>query len=280
MHSSSSTISGSLAGSSTSLHHEQQIRVRLLNRLGIHKKEPNFATMAGQRRKHSIHGGCKLSSRPFCQPLKDDDGSGFEQQQGSIETASTTTTPPSNKDKRNNNLRSLSSCELAQGQDHERFQQHHQRRIQFNSHVMVVPIPSRHSYSKRIKQTFWMDGAEIQETAERNRYEFASEGWDFHQVLEDEDMYVDAMTGQLVHPCWVEDEEDDCDYEGNVFMGMYSNSHLPHSWSMMIDGPQEEAYLEVKAPTLKRTNSGVFELQALAKEEHNLSMDNRYEETR
>lgn len=139
--------------------------------------------------------------------------------------------------------------------DREDYDRSH-RRIQFNSNVMVVPIPSRHAYSKRIKQAFWMGGAEIQANAERNRYEFASEGWDFHQVLEDEDFYVDTSTGQLVHPCWVEDEEDDddADYddEGNVIVQS----------SSCCDGNGKRP-LYVEAPMLRRTNSGVFELLSL-----------------
>jgi hypothetical protein len=117
---------------------------------------------------------------------------------------------------------------------------------------MVVPIPSRHSYSKRIKQAFWMDGAEIRETAERNRYEFASEGWDFHQVLEDEDMYVDMVTGQLVHPVWVENE---------ISYDVDSERRILEEETM-----EEDFNIDVQLSTLKRTDSGVFGLQALGEE--------------
>lgn len=44
---------------------------------------------------------------------------------------------------------------------------------------------------------------------ERNRAEFAAEGWDWHSVLEDDDMYVDAQSGELVHPVWFEEDFDD-----------------------------------------------------------------------
>ena len=73
---------------------------------------------------------------------------------------------------------------------------------------MVVPIPSRHEYSSRIKKFLWSGAEELSETIERNRVEFASEGWDWHSVLEDEEMFVDARSGELVHPIWIEEEDD------------------------------------------------------------------------
>jgi hypothetical protein len=128
---------------------------------------------------------------------------------------------------------------------------------------MVVPIPSRHSYSKRIKQAFWMNGAEIQQTAERNRYEFASEGWDFHQVLEEEDMYVD-MDGQLVHPVWVENDED----EDEVEYDTNNNQLFVHTTTTTIEEDEimEDAWIDIPTPALKRTDSGVFGLQALGEQ--------------
>jgi len=94
------------------------------------------------------------------------------------------------------------------------------KKVLFDDNVLVVPIPSRHEYSDRIKKAFWRDGQEIKNIADRNRYEYISEGWDWKLVLEDEDMYVDINTGDKVHPCWVErennDEEHDDDSEGSL----------------------------------------------------------------
>mmetsp|Transcript_8254 Transcript_8254/g.16317 ORF Transcript_8254/g.16317 Transcript_8254/m.16317 type:complete len:133 (+) Transcript_8254:321-719(+) len=83
------------------------------------------------------------------------------------------------------------------------------RKVRFDKKVLVIPIPSRHAYSNRIKKTFWRDGSELQDTADRNQYEYTSEGSDWSTVLEDEDMYIDVDTGEKVHPCWVEHEEDE-----------------------------------------------------------------------
>jgi hypothetical protein len=64
-------------------------------------------------------------------------------------------------------------------------------------------------YSNRIKKTLWINGTELKKTADKNRHEYSAEGWDWNNVLEDEDMYVDMATGEKVHPCWVECEDTD-----------------------------------------------------------------------
>jgi hypothetical protein len=117
------------------------------------------------------------------------------------------------------------------------------RRIHFDSTVMVFCIPSRHEYSNRMKKFMWHDWEEIHENAQRNRREFAAEGWDWHTVLEDDDMYVDAITGELIHPCWFNGEFD----EG---MGTLL---------------EEDCFAnEVQSPSLKRTQSFQRRLNDLA----------------
>ena len=49
---------------------------------------------------------------------------------------------------------------------------------------------------------------------ERNTTEFHAENYDWNQVVLDDEMYVDASSGERVHPCHVEgsfDESDDND---------------------------------------------------------------------
>jgi hypothetical protein len=83
------------------------------------------------------------------------------------------------------------------------------KRIHFHETVRVVPIPSRYQYSDRIKQTIWSNRHELQEMAQRNLLEFESEGYDWKNVVLDEDMYLDASTVSgnqrqvLIHPCHV-----------------------------------------------------------------------------
>lgn len=76
-------------------------------------------------------------------------------------------------------------------------------RIAFQDQVEVMPIPTRHEYSNRIKSRIWSNRYELQENAERNAVEFAAEGWNWRNVTEDEGMYICSVSGELVHPAWV-----------------------------------------------------------------------------
>jgi hypothetical protein len=140
------------------------IRAKLLHRLGIYKNV-SIQRNNADRRKHNIRGVTSSTignAVPFLEPLNDADGITHNNERVGSTAAS----------------------------------------IQFSQEVMVVSIPSRHEYSNRIRKFIWSDSAEIQENVERNCIEFAAEGWDWHTVLEKDDMYVDASTGELVHPCW------------------------------------------------------------------------------
>eukprot|EP00531_Pseudo-nitzschia_arenysensis_P008140 CAMPEP_0116149126 /NCGR_PEP_ID=MMETSP0329-20121206/18756_1 /TAXON_ID=697910 /ORGANISM="Pseudo-nitzschia arenysensis, Strain B593" /LENGTH=234 /DNA_ID=CAMNT_0003645369 /DNA_START=130 /DNA_END=834 /DNA_ORIENTATION=- len=88
--------------------------------------------------------------------------------------------------------------------------------VRFNTVVSGVKIPSRNQYSRRIKQTLWRDRYELSEMVERNTTEFHAENYDWNQVVLDDEMYVDASSGERVHPCHVEgnyfyDDEDNYD---------------------------------------------------------------------
>jgi hypothetical protein len=87
-------------------------------------------------------------------------------------------------------------------------------RVQFNENADVVRIPSRYQYSDRIRKVLWSNKHEIMENAERNIIEFESEGWDWQNVVLDDEMFIDSATGSLVHPCHLlldGDAEDDGD---------------------------------------------------------------------
>jgi hypothetical protein len=81
------------------------------------------------------------------------------------------------------------------------------RIVQFVPDVTVLPIESHRGYSKRLKKTLWTDSEELQDLAHRNQLEFAAEGFDYKQVLEDEQFYMDAETGELVHPYWIDGQD-------------------------------------------------------------------------
>jgi hypothetical protein len=78
-----------------------------------------------------------------------------------------------------------------------------------------------------MKKVFWRDGQAITECAQqRNR----TEGWDWHTVVEDDDMYMGSITGEFTHPRWF----DEFDQES-------------------LD--DEEDYLDIEAPGIKRSQA-------------------------
>lgn len=74
------------------------------------------------------------------------------------------------------------------------------RSITFNESVDVVPIPMRHEYSDRIRSRLWSNTIELYENAARNHVEYASEGYDWRNAADDEQMYICRTTGEKIHP--------------------------------------------------------------------------------
>ncbi|CAJ1960086.1 unnamed protein product [Cylindrotheca closterium] len=79
-------------------------------------------------------------------------------------------------------------------------------KLRFSGDVKVFEIPSRHDYSPQDRSLIWGGKKEISRNARRNHSEFDAEGEDWRTVVEDDDMFVDAKTGELIHPCWVGDD--------------------------------------------------------------------------
>ena len=73
-------------------------------------------------------------------------------------------------------------------------------RIQFDSNVNVVFIPSHRKYSSRIKKFLWSSSSEIRQNAQRNLREFASENWKWEDAVEEQDMYLDTQSNEYIHP--------------------------------------------------------------------------------
>ena len=98
------------------------------------------------------------------------------------------------------------------------------RRIAFNSDVVVTPIPGHASYSQRVRERIWTSGTELYENAARNSYEFSAEGWKWETVTEDEEMIIDPSSGIKVHPCHYQTNEDN-DNDGGAEKGRASHWH-------------------------------------------------------
>lgn len=73
------------------------------------------------------------------------------------------------------------------------------RRVSLHSDVAVVPIPSRTDYPSLVRERIWSSATELYQNAARNSLEFASEGWNWRNVAEDEKMIV-SPSGERIHP--------------------------------------------------------------------------------
>lgn len=74
------------------------------------------------------------------------------------------------------------------------------RTVSIDKSVAVIPIPSRTEYSCQVRERIWSSSEELFANAARNSVEFASEGWNWRQAVEDEEMIVHKPSGELIHP--------------------------------------------------------------------------------
>jgi hypothetical protein len=165
----------------------QEIRSRLLNRLGIYDapgSTPQPMT-AAQHRKVRIQRGMGVGYTMFKSPP---DGSATRSPLAGVVPSKE---PLKSDARKTDPLPTQPNTKST--------------KIVFQEDVEVMSIPTRHEYSDRIKSRIWSNRYELQENAERNAVEFASEGWNWRNVTEDEGMYICSNSGELVHPAWVGD---------------------------------------------------------------------------
>jgi DNA-binding transcriptional regulator PaaX len=74
------------------------------------------------------------------------------------------------------------------------------RRVSLNTSVSIFPIPMRTEYSEKVRERLWSSAVELYTNAARNSIEFASEGWNWRTVTEDEQMILCHKSGELIHP--------------------------------------------------------------------------------
>jgi hypothetical protein len=81
----------------------------------------------------------------------------------------------------------------------------------------IHEIPSQHSYSREEKQNMWTSAAEEQPMILQNTIEYEYEGWDYTQVVEEQDFAL--VEGRLIHPV--------------------------HMWSLLMEQQQQQSQLQL-----------------------------------
>jgi len=74
------------------------------------------------------------------------------------------------------------------------------RRVHFHPDTRVYEIPPHTEYSPVEHKQIWTSTAEIARNVQRNRREFSTEGWNWLQVKEEDEMFFDKATKQYIHP--------------------------------------------------------------------------------
>lgn len=203
-------------GNSSSSRDDESIRARLLNSLGIHKKNPGSSN-AALSLPSTAAGGDKHQTLL----LPKSSSSASLSSDVTTTTASSFVGASAAATDNNNALVLLSKARgpvrresLNDSKDEQqRIKKGHRRVpsrkriVHFGGDVLVQPIASHRAYSKRIRRTIWTSAEELNDHVYRNTAEFMAEGMDWKKVLEDDDMYMDAATGEKIHPYWVEHDE-------------------------------------------------------------------------
>lgn len=108
------------------------------------------------------------------------------------------------------------------------------KRVSVNKVVTVVTIPSRDEYPFDLKHKLWSSSAELYANAARNTVEFASEGWNWKSVLEEEHMLVHQGNGEFIHPIHLQNvlacisQADNTDEQRQLIASLVPNSSLFH----------------------------------------------------
>lgn len=206
------------------LANSQRIRNNLIFKLGVDPDKSSAQRNlqhSKDRPPASMLGNAKVTK----EPLKYDDGSDEEDMEPthapnrvwpfSSLFASQPEPEDSEKDTAHTSLEenptsslssSLSSREGVPGRDEAEDTDDGKRKLSFNEQVEVCLIPKKEEYSKRIRGFLWNSPEDLVMNAQRNTVEFASEGWNWRNAMEDENMYRCVQTNELIHPIHIEQQ--------------------------------------------------------------------------
>lgn len=173
-------------------------RLQLLHKLGIHDDETKQQLQTTRQPSRGLLDGLNVTNEPLKYELdeeQDDEMAEGEEGQAKSWKERLFFKPGSSLE--SSTGETVASSVTTMEED--------DKRLTFNETVSVVPIPMRTDYSQRVRERLWNNATEIQMNAQRNALEFASEGWDWKTVIEDEYMYRDAASGELIHPVHMEE---------------------------------------------------------------------------
>jgi hypothetical protein len=195
-------------------HPDEHTRTRLLNRLGLFQVPPDATSGVGRRcYAHSSLSPQNINLKTTLHPSLVRKGG--QRKTSSLKGISQTCEKSNNRStsqqeevNKHQPLDKTTSSTSSDNDSHKSSSNNSKHRVQFNETVDILSIPSRHQFSNRIKQVYWSSKEEICSNAERNIMEYEYEGWDYNNVVLDEDMYIDTATGALVHPCHLSMDED------------------------------------------------------------------------
>ena len=78
-------------------------------------------------------------------------------------------------------------------------------RVRFQETVDLVAIPSHRDMDSNTIDSIWTSIDDVQVNLQRNSLEYHADGRDWKQATEEEDMVLDEVTGEYVHPATWED---------------------------------------------------------------------------
>lgn len=160
------TVSTTTTTTRANLPHRRCTRTKLLNSLGLFREDQlivGSSSSSSKQQQKQVVVSCLVLSKPYSS--------------GSLSSLLSSVT-------RNNNNNKIKK----------------KKSVRFNEITKIYFIPSRYEYSDIMKRQIWNSADEIMKMANRNTIEFEWENWDWKNVVLEEDMYVDAVNGQSIHP--------------------------------------------------------------------------------
>ena len=101
--------------------------------------------------------------------------------------------------------------------------------VSFEDFVVVHPIPNIDAYTEEMKSAIWTNSEQMEQEVMRNYLEFASEGMNWQDTLEEEDFF--EYNNELIHPVHILNRH--CSLQQNFLLGMRARQAC--QWMLLFD---------------------------------------------